>query len=345
MRNTKFWTDKTTILAAAFLIAFQLSVGSLLSQDGPRILDEIVAKINDEVVTLTDLNSALAERRLELRQETGDSAEAEKRFQAEKSQLLKSYIHTRLMLQKAEELGFDADIDAEVGAFMENMRQEMGIPSLEVLDQYLRQQDSSLQKFRQKVRDNLITRSLIQNFVYGKITLLTPEVEKFYQEHIDRFTEPAKVRLAEILFLTEGKNRAEVRAKAESVLDRLEKGEPFDQLAKEYSEGPTASKGGEIGYFNKGTMNAALEEAAFNVDVGSHSGIVESDYGFQIIQVLDRTEASVKPLDEVRPQIAEALYQRKAQPEMQEFVKELVRDSYIYIAPKYAEQYNVEGLI
>jgi peptidyl-prolyl cis-trans isomerase SurA len=333
------------LISLVWTLAFLLSSPCGLAQEGPQILDEIVAKINQEIVTLTDLNSALNERRLELRQETGDSDEAEKRFKAEAPHLLKSYIHTRLMLQKAKELGFDADIDVDVSAFMENMRQEMGIPSLDVLDQYLRQQGSSLQKFREKVKDNLMTRSLIQNFVYGKITLLTPEVEAYYQENIEKFTEPSKVELAEILFLTEGKDRAAVRARAEEVLVRMEAGESFEELAKEYSEGPTASKGGAIGSFNRGTMNAALEEAAFDLEIGSISGIVESDYGFQIIKILSRAEEAVKPLNDVRPQISEALYQKKAQPEMEQFIKELIRDSYIFIDPKYAEMYIVEGLI
>jgi parvulin-like peptidyl-prolyl isomerase len=181
--------------------------------------------------------------------------------------------------------------------------------------------------------------------VYGKITLLTPEVEKFYNDNIERFTEPAKVELAEILFLTEGKNRDALRSRAEEALERLNQGESFEELAKEYSEGPTASNGGAIGFFNRGTMNATLEEAAFSIDIGTHSGIVESEYGFQIIKILNRVDEAVKPMEDVRPQIAEALYQKKAQPEMQEFVKELVRDSYIFIAPKYAEKYDVEGLI
>ena len=334
-------------LEAAILLAALLQIGAVagFAQEGPRILDEIVAKINDEIVTLSDLEAAIAERQIELRQETNDPQEALKRFEAEKNFLLKGLIQTKLMLQKAEELGLDTDIDSEVAAFMENMRQEMGIPSLEVLDQYLRQQNSSLQKFRQKVRDNLLTRSLISNFVYSKITLLTPEVEKFYNENLDQFTVPAKVELSEILFLTEGKNKASVRAQAEEVLARLRAGEPFDQLAKDHSEGPTASKGGAIGTFNRGTMNPALEQAAFEIEVGSTSEIIESDYGFQIIQVSSRTEATVQPMEDVRPQISDALYQKKAQPEIQDFVKELIRDSYIYVAPQYVEQYNLEGLI
>ena len=104
MNKTTSKDEKLKALYYGFLIAFQIGSFTGLAQDDPRILDEIVAKINDEIVTLTDLNVAFAERQLELRQETGDSAEMEKRFEAEKVFLLKSYIHTRLMLQKAEEL-------------------------------------------------------------------------------------------------------------------------------------------------------------------------------------------------------------------------------------------------
>ena len=331
--------------ALLLLVLLLITPVNGFAQEGPRVLDEIVAKINDEIVTLSDLQAAIAERQLELRQETNDPQEAMQRFEEEKNFLLRGLIQTKLMLQKAEELGLDTDIDSEVAAFMENMRQEMGIPSLEVLDQYLRQQNSSLQKFRQKVRDNLLTRSLISNLVYSKITLLTPEVEAFYNENLDRFTVPAKVELSEILFLTEGKNKASVRAQAEEILVRLREGESFEELAREHSEGPTASKGGTIGTFNRGTMNPALEQAAFEIEVGTASEIIESDYGFQIIKVLSRTDATVQPMDDVRPQISEALYQKKAQPEIQQFVKELIRDSYIYVAPQYVEQYDLEGLI
>ena len=345
MGQKRNWIRKTTALGGGVLITCQLASINGAAQDGPQVLDEIVAKINNETVTLTDLKAATDERLLELRQESGSAEEANQQFEAEKAQLLKSYIHTKLLLQKAEEFGLDADIDVDVAAYLENMRQEMGIPSLDVLDQYLKQQGSSLQKFRQKVKDNMMTESLVRNFVYGKITLLTPEVEAYYNENIQQFAVPAKVDLAEVLFLTEGKDRAAVRMKAEEALARLEKGESFESIAKEYSEGPTASKGGEIGTFNKGTMNAALEEAAFQTDVGEHSGIIESDYGFQVIKVLDRVDATVKPINDVRPQITDALYRKKAQPEMESFLKELIRNSYIFVDPKYAQEYNVEGLI
>lgn len=307
----------------------------------PRVLDEIVAKVNNDIITLTDLNRALRQLRLALEQDFRNPEELEREFGARRRNMLRTMIQNRIMIQRAEELGLTSDIDMDVSAFLEEMRKDAGIPSLDVLDNYFRQRGSSLAEYRQNVREQMITRALLQSNVYSKITLLTAEVEAFYQEHQSRFTVPAEVHLAEILFLTEGKDRGEVRAKAEGVLQRLRAGENFEELAKEFSEGPTASRGGDIGRFTRGSMNPAMEAVVFDLPSGAVSDLIESDFGFQIVRVVEQQPASVRPISEVRPQIAEALYQRKAEPEVNEYLKQLYEESYIFVAPKYAEEFDV----
>jgi peptidyl-prolyl cis-trans isomerase SurA len=310
----------------------------------PVILDEIVAKVNNEIVTLTDLNRALKQLHLEVSQDDKDPSETEKIYQERKRNMLKFMIQTKLMVQKAEELGITSDIDMDVSTYLEEMRKEAGIPSLEVLDQYFRQRGSSLQEYRERIKEQMITRSLLQQYVYSKITLLTSEVEAYYQAHQDDFMVPGEVHLAEILFLTEGKDKAAVHEKAEEALKRLKAGEDFTTVAKEVSEGPTASKGGDIGTFRKGSMNSALEAVVFEIPVGSFSDIVETDYGYQIVKVVERSDPTVKPLQDVRPQISERLYEKKAQPEVDSFMKTLFEESYIYVPPKYREEYDLDGL-
>jgi hypothetical protein len=327
------------------LIVLSLFAPVWAQEEGPTVLDEIVAKVNFEIITLTDLKQTLADRRFELTQGSNDLAQTEKKFQAEKPGLLKTMIQNKLMLQKASEFGLDSGVEPDVVTYLEDWRKETGVPSLEILDQYLQQRGSSLQRFKEKIKSNLITQAVYENLIYPKITLLTAEVEAYYEDNEAEFAVPAKVELGEILFLIEGKDRREVQAKAEQVLARLQKGDSFEELAKEFSEGPTASKGGQIGSFNRGTMNPALEDVAFTLEVGEISGIIESDFGFQIIKVLDRSEATLKPLSEVRPRITQILYQKKAVPEIERFLKQLIQDSYIYVSPKYAEEYDLEGLI
>jgi peptidyl-prolyl cis-trans isomerase SurA len=331
-------------------LALVLFPGVTAAQDGdeesePRILDEIVAKVNSEIITLTDLNKALDRLNSSLMNEFPDPQARTEAFEERKKTILMDMVYNTIMLQKAEELGVSSDIEVDVAAFIEERRKEAGIPSLDVLDQYLKQQGSSLSEYRERIKEQMISQSLIQQFVYSKITLLTPEIEAYYKSHQDDFRTPAEVELAEILFLTEGKEKSEVRDRAEKALTELKNGEPFGQVAQKYSEGPTADQGGVIGTFNEGSLNERLEKVVFSIDVGSFSDIIENDYGFQIVKVLNRESASVKPMQEVRPQIADALYQKKAQPEMKEFLESLVEESYIYIAPKYAEEFDVEGLI
>lgn len=345
--------NKSTIFAnwLIILVLVGISWTSLWAQDPaveenePRVLDEIVAKVNTEIITLTDLNKSLDRLRSSLMDDFPDPTAREEAFNEQKKNVLMDMIYNKLMLQKAEELGVAADIDVDVAAFLEERRKEAGIPSLDVLDQYLRQQGSSLDQYRQVVKEQMISRSLVQQFVYSRITLLTPEIEAYYKEHQGDFMLPANVELSEILFLVEGKDKQEVRKKAEQALAELKNGEPFGQVAQKYSEGPTADQGGAIGTFNQGSMNESLEAVVFQIDVGSFSDIIENSYGFQIVKVDSRDTATVKPMDEVRPQIADALYRQKAEPEMKEFLEELVNESYIFIAPKYEGEFNVQGLI
>lgn len=308
----------------------------------PIVLDEIVAKVNNEIITLSDLRRALQQLRIELQDEFDDPQELEKAFEERKPRVLALMIQNKVMVQKAEELGMTSDIDVDVAAYLEQLRKDAGIPSLDVLDQYFRGRGSSLAEYKQRVREQLIARNLLQQFVYAKITLLTSEIEAYYREHAAEFTEPARVHLAEILFLKEGRSAQAQRAKAEAALQRLEAGEAFEDVAKEMSEGPTASRGGDIGEFTKGSMNPALEDVAFSIPVGSHSGIIETDYGFQIIKVVSREAPKLKPMEEVRPIIAQRLYEQKAEPEVRQYLKKLFNESYIYVAPKYREEYDVE---
>lgn len=336
MKGKKFF-----VLSTAWLCAGLALVLFAQAQD-PLVLDEIVAKVNNEIITLTDLKRELEGLLRDVSQEVEDPAERQRVFEARKKSLLQSIIKNRLLIQRAEELGVAANIDVDVAAYLEEIRKQAGVPSLEVLDQYLKQNGTSLEQFRQRVKERMIIQAVMQQFVYSKITLLTPEIESYYEENKDRFTEPARVTLSEILLLTEGQDPEQVRQKAEKIKQDLEAGASFEALAREHSDGPTAENGGEIGSFNRQSMNDALEEVAFSLEEGQVSDVIEADYGFQLIKVLERQDARPKPLSEVRNEIVQELSQKKMEPEMDEFMQSLIDMSYIYVAPKYAEEYDVE---
>ena len=330
--------------ATGVATAFVLLVPGLWGQE-VVILDEIVAKVNQETITLTDLRQELDMLRVTLGAEIRNPETLNREFENQKRLLLRDMIQNKMMLQRAEELGISADIDVDVAAALERMRKQVGVPNMEVMDQALRQQGSSLQEYRRNMKKRIIVDTLMQQAVYSKVTLLTPEIEGFYQENIDRYTEPAEVELKEILFLTEGKQVEMQRKTAQKVLAKLRSGASFEDLAKRYSEGPTASRGGDIGSFKENSMAAAVEEFAFKLKEGEFSDIIETQYGLQVIKVVSRKPARKKPLEEVRPEILRGLYRKKSEPGIKDFLENLREQSYIYVAPKYREEFDLEGLV
>ncbi len=316
----------------------------LPGQEEPVLLDEIVAKVNEEIITWHDVQGELAVLKAGLQGTMKDAGEREKRYEVEKRATLKGMIQSRLMMQKAEEMGIGANADVQVSAYLDYMRKEAGIPTMEVFDQVLRRQGSSLNDLRRISRQKYIGETLVYQLVHSRLTVMTKEIEEYYNANIERYTEPAEVELAEILFLTEGKDKATVRSKAEKVLSQLKAGTPFEELAKESSEGPSASKGGAIGTFKRGSMSEAMEAVAFSLEAGTFSGIIEAEYGFQIIKVLSTKPAHKKTLEEVGDEIHMRVRDEKAKPDIQKFLEELRRESYIYVAPEYRKKFDVEGL-
>ncbi len=306
------------------------------------ILDEIVARINQDVVTKTDLDEELRRLQVDLRGQHQDEVKFQEAFGQAKRGLLQEMIETKLMLQKAEELGVGVEIEQDVDRYIQNLMDQNGIPNLQVLDQALQQRGTNVQEFRKVIRERMIMEALKQQLVYGRITLLTPEIEAYYQAHQEDFTETPQVTLSEIAILFEDKSQGEAKAKAQEVLDRLRGGDSFEELAGEYSEGATASRGGDIGTFKKGVLAASLESVVFDLEVGQTTGLIENEWGIQIIKVMARETSSVKPMEDVRGEIQQQLYQQKALPELNEFMEKLIEQSYIYVSPKYRDQFELK---
>jgi peptidyl-prolyl cis-trans isomerase D len=139
------------------------------------------------------------------------------------------------------------------------------------------------------------------------------DIQRAYNDSIELYSTPEQVRASQILLKTAGKKEDEVKAKAQQLLKELKSGADFAALAKKYSEDEgTAKQGGDVDFFSKGKMDPAFDEAAFKLQTGEISDVVKTQYGYQIIKVTDRKPASIKTLDEVRPQIVDQLTWEKA---------------------------------
>lgn len=323
-----------------------MATGVLLSQEpSPEVvLNEVVARVNQDIITKVDLDQDLQRLKGDLQDVANNLEELEVLFEERKKARLQEMIEMRLMLQMAAERGIDtAAINHDVDQYIQSLMDQNGIPDAKVLDQVLQQRGSNLKEYREMVQDRMIIDGLRNQTVYGRITVLTPEIQAYYQNHQEDFTLPPEVRLSEIVFLYGNKPQEIMQIMAEGVLLKLEKGEKFEDVAREYSEGDSAREGGDIGNFKVANLSEKVANIAFSLENGQHSGIIENDWGLQIIKVAQKLSKRVRPMEEVRQAIVQKVYEEKAQPEMTAFLNRLIQDSYIFVPKKYREQFDLDG--
>jgi peptidyl-prolyl cis-trans isomerase SurA len=292
-------------------------------------IDRIVAKVNEDIITLSDLNREMAQIRQDLASKyAGEQLERE--IKNAENQILDELVRQKLLLQKANELGFSGNVDVQVSAAVQNIMKENSIPDLQALETALGAQGMTLTGFREVLKNRMITQSLIQEFVSSRITLLSQEIDKYYRDHAVDFTTPEEVSLSEIL-IPPGENEKEAEARATDLHSRLRQGESFATLAAQYSKGPTAAKGGSIGSYITGKLNPELAKAIANVNEGDITAVQKIKEGFMICRVDTRKPATVKPLVEVRDEIRNRIWEQKFNPEYERFVAQLKEDAYIEI--------------
>jgi peptidyl-prolyl cis-trans isomerase D len=153
------------------------------------------------------------------------------------------------------------------------------------------------------------------------------ETERYYNDNIELFSTPEQVRASHILFKTEGKDEAAVKAAAEKALAEARGGADFAELAKKYSEDESNAKlGGDLDYFGRGRMVPEFDEAVFAAQPGLLPELVKTGYGFHVIKVVDRKAGSTRTFDEVKAQIREQLVGEKAQRQADARAEEVAKE-------------------
>ena len=206
--------------------------------------------------------------------------------------------------------------------------------SREKLEEILKSLDIPMDYFKGYVTKSVMTDKYLGKAMEKMEPVTDEEIQAHYKEHPEQFKRPEVVRASHILFKVEEGGAEEVKAaarkKAEEALKRATEGkEDFAELAKELSEGPSAERGGDLGYFPRGRMVPPFEEAAFALKTGEISGIVETRFGFHIIKVTGRQEEGFFSLDEVKDRLRNVLQGQKTRNFIQEEVEKYKKDAAI----------------
>ncbi len=339
------------LLAVVFGAPFLLAQTQAATSD--TVVEEIIARINNSIVTRADLRKAREQLYSEAHQQQ-DTAASELQAKDHEKDLLRDLIDQQLLLQKASDLGITADTD--LVKRLNELRLQMHADSMEEMQKAAEAQGISWEDFKQNLKNNLLTQKVIGQEVGGHIAVTNQEIQQYYDQHKGDMDRPEEVRLSEILISTQTTAAvktdkgvtalpetpssdvvAQAQAKANQVYDLLKKGGNFADLAKQYSNGPTAAVGGDLEYFKRGTLSKEYEAKVFDLPTGQFTEPIRTNQGFVILKVTEHQSAGVPPLKEVETQVQEQIYMTKMQPALRDYLTRLREEAYIDIKPGYID--------
>lgn len=299
------------------------------------VVEAIVARVNDQVISTSDYQRA--EQQLE--QEAQQQGWSQQELYQQRRDLLRSLIDRQLLLSKGKELGIDAD--TEVIKRLDDMRKEYHLDSMEALQKAAEAQGVSWEDLKEQIRENVITSDVISQEVAPHIEVTPSEMRDYYNTHKDEFERPEQVRLSEILIPTpndeDAAQVAQAQKQADQIEDRLKAGADFATLAKADSSGPTAAQGGDLGDYKRGVLPKVMEDATFDLKPGQWTEPIRTKQGWLILDVTQHQDAGQQPFSEVQNQIQETVGMAKMQPALREYLARLRNEAYIEVAPGYAD--------
>lgn len=345
-------------------LAILIALIAAVAVKADNIVDEIIARVNDQIITRSEFEKAKASRLDELKQSVPDW---QSKWEQVQKEILRDLIDRQLLLEKGKELGVTGE--TETVKRLNQMRQQMGLATMEDLEAEAKKQGVQFEDFKEQIRTGVVTEKVIGQEVGSKIHITNEEVQEFYNQHQKELEGPEEVSLSEILISTqpakenlESKDKqqnasaqdkplpedpakvAEAQKKAEAAEQLLKSGNiKFEDLAKKVSEGSTAAQGGPLGTFKRGELAKEIEDATFSLKAGQFTEPIRTRQGFIIFKVNAHRSAGVPPVKEVEDRIKEAIYTQKLEPAARAYLSKLREQAYIDVKQGYVDTGAVAG--
>lgn len=322
MKSTRF---RATLLTVFMLLVFASPLQAV-------IVDRIVAIVNDTLITQSDLNSAFEPIRKKIEaQTTGE--ERESTLKKAQEGMLNRMIDDILIEQESLRLGIKIT-DEEITGTIQNILAQKNL-TMNDFEKILDKEGMSLEGYKKEVKQQMTRSRVIRRELRTAISVTDEEIGEYYTQHRAEYEGQQAVRIKQIVLLFPEKidndGKQKMKADMEEILKRLKTGEPFEKLASQFSQGPTAKQGGDIGFVEKGVMTPEIEQVAFSLEPGQMSDVIESSTGFSIITVTDKRGEGTRMAESVRDEIKDKLLDAKMDKKIEEWINDLRKKAHISI--------------
>jgi peptidyl-prolyl cis-trans isomerase SurA len=334
-----------------------------------QMVEEIIARVNGQIITRSEFLRSKDQLRDEVKQQ--DPGNADKLYSDREKDILRDLIDQQLLLEKGKDLGITGDTDLIKA--LDQIRKDMKLETMEELEKAATSQGVSYEDFKQNKRNEIITQKVIGQEVAPHLILTKEAEQQFYDEHKNEMEQPESIKLSEILVApkvpatdpsaakapnsadspAEGADNskdqdavkqaadaaalAAAEAKADDLLKQIRGGASFEDIAKKYSDGPSAAQGGDLGVFKRGMLAKELEDKTFALKAGEVTDAIRTKQGYVILKVADHEMAGIPSLKDVEPRIQNALYYQGLQPALRAYLTKLREDAYIDVKDGYID--------
>ncbi|MDD5167295.1 MAG: peptidylprolyl isomerase [Syntrophales bacterium] len=297
-----------------------------------EIIDRIVAVVNDEVITLSELNTAFEPYAGRI-EEAYKNRDKTKIIAEGRVTVLKRLVDNKLIEQQSKKSGLTVRDDEVMGA-IKNIISRQKLQMADLL-KTLDKEGTTFAAYKDDIKEQLLRQRLVRREIQSKIVVSNEEIGEYYKNHREDYEGKEAVRIKQILLLFPRKSdeqiRDNIRKDAQALRKRLLAGESFDVIAGQYSQGPASQTGGDIGFIERGQTLPEVEAVAFRLKSDEISDVIESPLGFHIISVADVKGAGLKPITAVRQEILLKLEEQKVAERFDQWIVDLRSRSLIQI--------------
>jgi parvulin-like peptidyl-prolyl isomerase len=327
------------INSAIFIIAILIvsSLSSYAQESEAQVVDEVVAQVNEGVITLSQVKREVNEAVDSLVKEGKTPEQARAEVESKRGELIAGIINEELLMQKGKNMGVDSDVEAQInGRFIEIMKQQ-NIKTLDALYKAMEETGVNPQSIRDMWRKQIVRDMVLQREVDGKLYYgwTAKEVKAYYEANKAKFTKPETITLSEIFLSFAGRDEAAVREKAKQLVTKLRGGADFGTLAVENSDRPNVKETkGKAGTLNIKELDKTFAEPLKVVKVGGVSEPIELPEGIEILRVDARTNASSESFFDEQ-EVRKTMTYEKLPEERKKYFSTLRNDAYIKISESY----------
>ncbi|MBF0119462.1 MAG: SurA N-terminal domain-containing protein [Desulfobacterales bacterium] len=287
-----------------------------------EIVDRIVAVVDDDLITLMDLNNALKPYADRIKYMENPNEEEAKMLLKLREDILNNLINQKIEDEEIKKSKISIS-EKEIDEAIERVK-EANSHTDEMLREALSREGIKIEDYRNKVKEQILRGKLVNIKVKSKIVIVKDDIKAYYESHPDEYGSVKKYHIKNILI----KNDYE---KMKEVFKRIKSGESFELLAKNYSESPFASEGGDLGLFKLEELSSNVQDLIKNMKKGDISDILNTEQGYQCFYLYDILETKKKSLSEAEKEIEEKLYQEVVEKKFMEWLTELRKQSHIKI--------------